>query len=115
MLPVTDADGHYLGVVSLEEIFLATQSTHARPLLLTADLMRTDVKPLRPEDGLDRAMELFAEGDLLALPVVNEATGRVVGVVKRHDVAGDYLRRLHEPKSVILPPGRPAASAEAKR
>jgi CBS-domain-containing membrane protein len=65
--------------------------------------MRTDVKPLRPDDGLDRAMELFAEGDLLALPVVDESRGnRVVGMVKRHDLAGDYLRRMHEPKSVIL-------------
>ena len=103
---MTDPDGRYVGVVSLEELFLATQSMHAQPMLLTADLMRTDVKPLRPEDGLDRAMERFAESDLLALPVVDETSKRVVGVVKRHDVAGDYLRRLHEPKSVILPVAR---------
>ena len=108
LLPVVDKESRYLGFVSLEELFVAMQSTNATPLLLTADLMRTDVKPLRPEDGLDRAMELFAEGDLLALPVVEEPTKRVVGVVKRHDVAGDYLRRLHEPKSVILPARRPA-------
>ena len=75
--------------------------------------MRTDVKPLRPEDGLDRAMELFAESDLLALPVVDETSKRVVGVVKRHDVAGDYLRRLHEPKSVILPAARPPGAKKA--
>src|SRR5205807_3649117 len=48
VLPVIDKDDRYLGVVSLEEIFVAMQSTHAQPLLLTADLMRTDVKPLRP-------------------------------------------------------------------
>ncbi len=107
VLPVVDADRRYLGVVSLEDLFLAMQSTNATPLLLTADVMRSDVKPLRPEDGLDRAMELFMEGDLLALPVVEEPTKHVVGVVKRHDVAGDYLRRLHEPKSVILPAARP--------
>jgi CIC family chloride channel protein len=111
VLPVTDGENRYLGVVSLEEIFLATQSTHAQALLLTADLMRTDVTPLGPDDGLDRAMELFAESDLLALPVVDGVQGkRVVGVVKRHDVAGDYLRRLHEPKSAIL-----TRAAQAKR
>jgi len=114
ILPVIDAENRYVGMVSLEEIFLATQSTHARALLLTADLMRTDVTPLGPDDGLDRAMELFAESDLLALPVVDEAQGkRVVGVVKRHDVAGDYLRRLHEPKSAILT--RAATALERKR
>ncbi len=103
VLPVTDAAGRYLGVVGLEEIYAATQATNAGPMLLTADLMRTDVAPLGPEDGLDRAMELFAENDLLALPVVDKAQGqRVLGVVKRHDVAGDYLRRLHEPKSGVL-------------
>jgi len=110
ILPVVEANRTYLGVVSLEEIFLATRATNAGPLLLTADLMRTDVTPLRPEDGLDRAMELFAESDLLALPVVDEVSKRVVGVVKRHDVAGDYLRRLHEPKSMIL-----KGAARAKR
>ncbi len=113
VLPVTDAENRYLGVVSLEEIFLATQSTHAQGLLLTADLMRTGVTPLGPDDGLDRAMELFAESDLLALPVVDDAQGkRVVGVVKRHDVAGDYLRRLHEPKSVILTRAAQAAGGK---
>jgi hypothetical protein len=46
--------------------------------------------------------------------VVDETQGkRVVGVVKRHDVAGDYLRRLHEPKSAIL--ARAATALERKR
>ncbi len=107
IVPVIDRDERYVGVVSLEETFLASQSKHARALLLAADLMRTDVIPLQPDDGLDRAMELFAESDLLALPVVDVVTRRVVGVVKRHDVAGDYLRRLHEPKSVTLRAARP--------
>ena len=74
--------------------------------------MRQNVTPLRADAPLSEAMELFVESDLLALPVVDEATKRVVGVVKRHDVAGDYLRRLHEPKSVILPVAAPPASTQ---
>jgi chloride channel protein, CIC family len=113
ILPVVDADKRYLGVVSLEEMYAAIRATSAAPLLLTADLMRSNLTPLRPDDGLDRAMELFAESDLLALPVVEESTRRVLGVVKRHDVAGDYLRRLHEPKSMIL--SRAAQAAGRKK
>jgi hypothetical protein len=45
--------------------------------------------------------------------VVEESTRRVLGVVKRHDVAGDYLRRLHEPKSMIL--SRAAQAAGRKK
>lgn len=96
ILPVVDKDRRLVGIVGLEEIHTAGLATHARPLLLAADLMRTDVRPLRPDDGLDRAMELFTENDLLVLPVVDKER-RVVGVVRRHEVANAYLRRLHRP------------------
>src|SRR5262249_15068942 len=95
-LPVTDAEGRLLGVVSLEEVHLASTLPHARPLVLAADLMRSDVTPLRPEDRLDRALELFVESDLLALPVIDGSPeGRVVGVVKRADISETYLRYVH--------------------
>src|SRR5581483_11981367 len=70
-LPVTDGAGALLGVVSLEEVHRAGLSPDLRasPLLVAADLMRTDVTPLGPDDRIDRALELFAESDLLALPV----------------------------------------------
>jgi CIC family chloride channel protein len=94
MLPVADADSRFLGVVRLEDIHLATRAPELGPLLVTADLMRSDITPLRADDHLDRAMELFAESDLLALPVVEE-TGKVVGIVRRADVSESYLRSLH--------------------
>lgn len=73
-----------------------------------ADLMRP-VHPLRPGDGLDRAMEQFVEDDLLALPVA-DGDGRVVGMVRRSDVAGTYLRLVHappSPSSAAMPKPRP--------
>jgi CBS domain-containing protein len=83
-------------VVSLEEVLLTTQLPNARPLLVAADLMRSDVPPLRPDDRLDQALELFVESDLLALPVVDgDAERRVIGVVKRADVSSTYLRHVH--------------------
>jgi CIC family chloride channel protein len=95
-LPVLDAEDRLLGVVTLEEVLLASQSQHLGPLIVAADLMRGGVQPLRPEDRLDRALELFVESDLLALPVVDGTpTGRVVGVVKRADISSTYLRHVH--------------------
>jgi CBS-domain-containing membrane protein len=96
VLPVLDEGGRLQGVVVLEEVHLAAQAAHARSWLLAADLMRRLERPLRPEDRLDKAMELFVENDLLALPVEDPAAGgRVVGVVRRSDVAQAYLRHLH--------------------
>jgi CIC family chloride channel protein len=94
-LPVTDPAGRLLGVVSLEEAMIAAQSPNLRTLVVAADLMRSAVTPLRPGDSLDRALELFVESDLLALPVVDGAPEpRVVGIVKRADVSSTYLRHV---------------------
>ena len=66
--------------------------------MLAADLMRSDVRPLTPEDTLDRALELFVENDLLALPVVDDLEGRrVIGLVRRFEIASAYLRHVHGP------------------
>jgi chloride channel protein, CIC family len=96
VLPVTDNEGHLLGVVSLEEVHQAAQSPNVRSIVIAADLMRSDVTPLRPGDRLDKALELFVEDDLLALPVVDGLSEqRVVGIAKRSDISGTYLRHVH--------------------
>ncbi len=95
VLPVTDADGKLLGVVSLEEVYLATQILDAPSVILIADLMRSDVVPLRFSDTIDHAMELFAEHELLELPVIDENDSeRVVGTVRRANISSTYLRRV---------------------
>jgi CIC family chloride channel protein len=95
-LPVTDDDHRLVGVVSLEEVHLASQWPHLRPVIVAADLMRSDVTPLQPGDRLDRALELFVENDILALPVVDNTRGKhVLGIVKRSDIASTYLRHVH--------------------
>jgi chloride channel protein, CIC family len=95
-LPVTDADGRLLGVLSLEEAHLAAQSPHSRSMILAADLMRTDVDALHLEDRVDRALELFVENDLTALPVIDGTTDRkVLGLVQRSDISNAYLRHVH--------------------
>jgi CIC family chloride channel protein len=95
-LPVTDEEGRYVGVVSLEEVHLAAQSPRLSALVVAADLMRTDVTPLQPDDQLDRALELFVESDRLTLPIVDGTPEkRVIGIVKRSDVSSTYLRHVH--------------------
>jgi len=95
-LPVTDEEGRYLGLVSLEEVHLAAESDPLRTLVVAADLMRSDVTPLRPDDQLDRALELFGESDRLTLPIVDGTPEkRIIGIVKRSDVSSTYLHHVH--------------------
>src|SRR5262249_17301382 len=82
--PVIDEQRRLQGVVVLDEVHVAAQGGAAGAWLVAADLMRPGVQPLTPDDRLDRAMELFVEQDLLALPVVDDAKERrVVGIVRR--------------------------------
>jgi CIC family chloride channel protein len=98
VLPVVDDDRKLLGVVVLDEVYLASQSPHLGPWVLATDLMRTSVSPLQPSDRLERAQELFVQNDLRSLPVVEDLqTRRVVGMVRRSDVARTYLKHLHGP------------------
>jgi CIC family chloride channel protein len=95
VLPVTDPEGRLLGVVSLEEVYLATQIPDGSSTVLVADLMRSDVVPLQLGDSVDRAMELFCDNDLLELPVVDDSQGnRVVGTISRAEIASTYLRHV---------------------
>ena len=71
VLAVVDAENRLLGVVNLEEVHIAAQQPSLKPLILVEDLMRSDIRPLTPDDTLDQAQELFVENDLLALPVVD--------------------------------------------
>lgn len=96
VLPVVDDGRRLLGVVNLEEVHLAARSQHAQIMFLAADLMRDDILPLQPDLGLDRALELFVQNNLQALPVVHSAAERrVVGIVRRSDIASAYVRRVH--------------------
>jgi CBS-domain-containing membrane protein len=83
---------------------LASQSPHLRALLVAEDLMRA-VVPLLPDDPLDEAMEQFVECDLLALPVVESADSKhVLGIVKRADLSGAYLRQVQGTQPPTMPP-----------
>ena len=57
--------------------------------------MHDGVKPLTPDESLERAIELFAELDLPALPVVRTQQGQeFVAMVGRSDIAKLYLRSV---------------------
>jgi CBS domain-containing protein len=62
-----------------------------------ADIMDTDVPALGPEDDATRAIELLAEREIGALPVVN-SENRVIGIVSESDlVLSDEKADLHLP------------------
>jgi CBS domain-containing protein len=63
-----------------------------------AEIMDTDVPALGPQDDATRAIELLAEREIGALPVVNSEE-RVIGIVSESDlVLSDEKADLHLPQ-----------------
>jgi magnesium transporter len=76
---VLDAESHLLGVASFRELFAASSEKRVR------DVMRTDV--VKADETMDQEAlgRLFAEHDLVAIPVV-DAQNRMKGVVTVDDI-----------------------------
>ena len=81
---VVDAGRHLQGVISLKDLILA------RSAALLADFMKRDVVSVNVQDPQDKAANLIAQFDLIALPVLDEET-RLVGIITHDDVL-DVIR-----------------------
>ncbi len=107
-LPVTGADRRLVGIVSLHDFFIDRDTHRARlsPLLgLTtpvADIMTAKVRTARPEQVVADLVELFSDGGLHHMPVV-DGEYRVVGMITQSDLVAALFRSAVD--------RRPAAAA----
>ncbi|MEM1184735.1 MAG: chloride channel protein [Planctomycetota bacterium] len=96
---VVDDAGGYLGMVTGADMRAALIDREAIPLLLVAEVMRTDLPTIRSHDTLDRVMDKFSRHDVAGLCLVGEPTGaHPIGVpralVTRAKVMHRYQRAL---------------------
>lgn len=76
---VLDAQQHLLGVISLRRLFAA------QPQQLINEIMRTNVVTTTDEVDQEKLSRLFAEHDLIAIPVV-DSEKRMIGIVTIDDI-----------------------------
>lgn len=81
---VVDEKHHLKGVVSTRQLLLG------EPNLPISDVMQPSVVKLQADETLHRAMEMFAEYPLLALPVVDHH-GKLLGVIDVQMVTEENL------------------------
>jgi magnesium transporter len=76
---VLDEQQHLLGVVSLRELFASEAATRVR------DVMHHDFLFVRDDQDQESVSRVFAENDLVAIPVL-DAEGRIKGIVTIDDI-----------------------------
>ena len=71
---------------------IITEYEHIREVLVARDIASPEVVTVNEDDHLDYVMKLFERKDADEFPVLNKSTGKVVGVIRRHDVISAYNR-----------------------
>jgi chloride channel protein, CIC family len=94
VFPVSDAEGHLLGVLSVADLARVARESRERHAVLTADAVAKPSETLTPDDSLLEAMRRMGARGAAALPVVDSSTGRLAGLLSQSDVVGLYGRIL---------------------
>ncbi len=92
---VVDEHGMYLGMVTGEDLRTALVDREAIPLLLVAELLRTDLPTVDPEEMLDTVLDKFAEHDVASLCLMSPREGsKPIGLITRARVIRCYQEAI---------------------
>ena len=95
--PVIDHAGHYIGMVTGRDMRSALIDREAIPLLLVAELMRTDVPTITADEHLDTVMEKFSKSDVSSLCLLDQfGQQNPVALITRENVMSRYNAVLDE-------------------
>ena len=94
---VHDPLGHYEGLVLSPQLGPVLLDRDAVPLLVVADVMRRDVRPVRTSDDLAAVFDAFSQFDVSHLPVcVPQNAEHIIGLISRAAVIKRYQEALKE-------------------
>jgi magnesium transporter len=94
-LYIVDAEGKFVGVVSLRDLIVSKPST------VLADIMTKDLKTVTPEANQRHVADVISKYNLLAVPVVN-GDGKIQGIVTVDDVVDIMLPTLARRKKQVI-------------
>ena len=94
-LYVADADGRFLGAVSLHDATRAAGEAPDASAFSAADVADRRFEATFPDEPLERVLDRFSRQSCERLPVLDAPrTGRLLGTVSKRDILGLYAREL---------------------
>ena len=89
-LPVTDDEGHVIGVVTEFDILKVLRKGKDGLSAVAEEIMTRDPICLEADENVGEAIELMAEHHIIRIPVVRN--GKLVGIVSRTDILSAYVK-----------------------
>jgi len=91
---VTDDNGLFSGIISLDEMRMLLQED-VLVGLIAADIVKKDVPRLYNTSKLDEALKLFEISDYDVLPVLDTRSSTLLGVVRQEEAFAYYRKQLN--------------------
>jgi chloride channel protein, CIC family len=92
---VADADGRFLGAVSLHDATRAAGEAPDASAFTAADVANRRFETTFPDEPLERVLERFNRQSCERLPALDAPrTGRLLGTVSKRDILGLYAREF---------------------
>ncbi len=92
---VIDQSGSYKGMVVTQEINLALLQREAVPLMIVAEVMRSDIPSVSNRDDLASVFDTFSKFEISHLPVcLSNRPGKVIGLISRTALMRTYQQSL---------------------
>jgi CBS domain-containing protein len=89
-LPVTDDEGHIIGVVTEFDILKVLRNGKEGLSSVAEDIMTKEPICLEADQTVDEAIELMTRHHIIRIPVVRN--GKLVGIVSRTDILRAYVK-----------------------
>lgn len=93
--PVSDEKGRYTGAFSINDIRRFLYENEFQTLATAEDLITTTTA-LYPETDLSTAMKTFTTSKFDELPVIDEKTNTIIGIIRYQDIVAAYNAYLLE-------------------
>lgn len=92
---VIDEKQRCIGMVVGDDLRTALVQREAVPLMIVAELMRSDLPTVRQGQTLDLVLDMFAKHEVSSLPIV-DANKRVTGMITRSRLLSSYQKQLNQ-------------------
>ena len=93
---VIDDQQHLRGEISIHDVKTLFQEQTLGELVIASDLCQPCRATVTPTDTLARCLELLVTTDQEYLPVVNNDSGQLLGIVSYRDLLQLYNREIHQ-------------------
>jgi predicted transcriptional regulator len=91
-LPVVDDNDFVIGIVTAIDILKAIQKGKNLKVMMAKDIMTPNPSVVKKDTSIDDIIDIIIKKEIVMVPVVEDNTNKIIGIVTRLDVITEKLK-----------------------